>query len=156
MTSPHAHIPMAATDRHDELRRALERSGWRYTRQRAAVYNHLCAAFTHPTAEQVFSSVRSEIHNISLATVYKALEALVDAGVATRLGAGNGPARYDGRAEAHYHFRCEQTGEIVYLPLAYDANLLEKLGPQVLETLQKYGFDVVSHRLELVGRLRPS
>jgi Fe2+ or Zn2+ uptake regulation protein len=140
---------------HEELRRLLEEAGWRCTRQRVAVYEHLCAAATHPTAEQVFSSVRTEISNISLATVYKALEALVDVGMASRLGDGSGPARYDGRSEAHYHFRCERTGDIIDLPLAYDPHLLDKLGPQVQETLKEYGFEVVAHRLELVGRLRP-
>lgn len=140
---------------HDDLRRSLEQAGWRCTRRRTAVYNHLCAAATHPTAEQVFSSVRQQIPNISLATVYKALEALVDAGVATRLGDGTGPARYDGRAEAHYHFRCDRTGEIIDLPLDYDPHLLDKLGAHVNETLRAHGFEVVGHRLELVGRLLP-
>lgn len=138
-----------------ELRRALERAGWRFTRQRAAVYEHLCAADIHPTAEQVFLSVRGQLPNISLATVYKALDALVDAGVATRLGNGNGPARYDGRGEAHYHFRCERTGEIVDLPLEYDPTLLDKLGPAVQQTLREHGFEIVGHRLELIGRRLP-
>jgi Fe2+ or Zn2+ uptake regulation protein len=154
MTS-HPDDPTPGPAGHEPLRRALEEAGWRYTRQRAAVYDHLCAAASHPTAEQLFSRVREEIPNISLATVYKALEALVDAGVATRLGDGSGPARYDGRGEAHYHFRCERTGEIIDLPLAYDPHLLEKLGPHVLETLRQSGFEVIGHRLELVGRLRP-
>jgi Fe2+ or Zn2+ uptake regulation protein len=155
MMSPHSSEPTPGPTGRDELRLALERAGWRYTRQRAAVYDHLCAASTHPTAEQVFSAVRIQIPNISLATVYKALDALVDSGVATRLGDGTGPARYDGRGEAHYHFRCERTGEIIDLPLPYDPHLLEKLGPHVLETLRENGFEVVAHRLELVGRLRP-
>jgi Fe2+ or Zn2+ uptake regulation protein len=139
----------------DVLRRSLEEAGWRYTRQRKAVYDHLCAATSHPTAEQVFSSVRVEIPNISLATVYKALEALVDAGVASRLADGTGPARYDGRGEAHYHFRCEQSGEIIDLPLEYDPHLLEKLGPNVAAKLRECGFEVFAHRLEFVGRLHP-
>jgi Fur family transcriptional regulator, peroxide stress response regulator len=151
----HAHETLSGLAGHDDLRRALEQAGWRCTRQRAAVYQHLCAAETHPTAEQVFSSVRGQISNISLATVYKALEALVDAGMAARLGDGSGPARYDGRSEAHYHFRCERTGEIIDLPLEYDPRLLDKLGPHVRETLREYGFEVVGHRLELVGRRLP-
>jgi Fe2+ or Zn2+ uptake regulation protein len=154
MTSPGSPQPTPGPSGPHDLRRALEQSGWRYTRQRAAVYEHLCTAATHPTAEQVFSSVRGEIPNISLATVYKALEALVDAGVATRIGDGNGPARYDGRGEAHYHFRCERTGEIIDLPLPYDPHLLDKLGPDLLETLRQSGFEVLGHRLELVGRRR--
>jgi Fe2+ or Zn2+ uptake regulation protein len=155
MMLPENSESMPGTAGLNELRLALEHAGWRFTRQRAAVYQYLCAATSHPTAEEIFSSVREEIPKISLATVYKALEALVDAGVATRLGDASGPARYDGRGEAHYHFRCERTGEIIDLPLDYDPHLLEKLGPQVVEKLRESGFEVVAHRLELIGRLRP-
>jgi Fe2+ or Zn2+ uptake regulation protein len=155
MSSPHdASLSPGPAGRHD-LRRALEEAGWRCTRQRIAVYDHLCAAHTHPTAEQVFSAVRAQIPNISLATVYKALDALVAAGVATRLGNGTGPARYDGRGEAHYHFRCERTGEIIDLPLDYDPQLLDKIGPGIRDALREHGFEVVGHRLELIGRRLP-
>src|SRR4051794_32286316 len=84
------------------LRRALEQAGWRCTRQRVAVYSFLAAADCHPTAEQVFTAVRGSIPHISLATVYKALEALVDAGLAARIAHESGAARYDARSESHY------------------------------------------------------
>src|SRR6266851_4888143 len=89
--------PLDAT----ELRLALERGGWRFTRQRAAVYAYLSAVQNHPTAEQVFAAVRRDIPHISLATVYKALDALVDAHVAARITDDAGVAHYDGRSEAH-------------------------------------------------------
>ena len=95
-----------------ELRQALERAGWRFTRQRAAVHAYLRSVETHPTAEQVFVAVRRHLPNISLATVYKALEALVDARLAARVADETGPVRYDGRSEAHYHLRCERTGQV--------------------------------------------
>src|SRR5438067_3811405 len=96
----------------DELRQALEQAGRRYTRQRAAVFACLRAVQSHPTAEQVFASVRETMPHISLATVYKALDALVAAGVAARLASEDGVARYDGRSDAHYHLRCLQTGQV--------------------------------------------
>ena len=46
-----------ATHESAELRQALEKAGWRFTRQRAAVYSYLCAVATHPTAEQVYLAV---------------------------------------------------------------------------------------------------
>jgi Fur family peroxide stress response transcriptional regulator len=138
----------------DALRRALEAGGWRFTRQRAAVYACLCSLGTHPTAEQVFAGVRQAIPNVSLATVYKALEALVGAHVAARIADDAGVARYDGRGEAHYHLRCETTGEIHDLPLAYDPHLVDKLDPGLVETLRKQGFEIRGHRLELVGSFR--
>ncbi len=104
----------------------------------------------HPTAEQVFAAVRREIPHISLGTVYKALEALVAAGVASRLDSAAGPARY-----AHYHYRCDRTGEVCDLPLSYDPQLLEKIAPSLIDELRGRGFVVTGHRLELVGHFVP-
>jgi Fe2+ or Zn2+ uptake regulation protein len=135
------------------LRSALERAGWRYTRQRAEVFAHLRASTSHPTAEQVFVAVRRVIPNISLATVYKALEALVDAGLATRLADdAGGPVRYDGRGEAHYHLRCQRTGEVRDLPLPYAPDLLDRLAPELVQRLREQGFEVRGHRLEVLGQ----
>src|ERR1700758_1682554 len=120
----------------EELRRALEQAGWRLTRQRAAVFAILRGVDSHPTAEQVFAAVRQQLPNISLATVYKALEALVDAGLAARLADNNGGSvRYDGRPEAHYHLRCERTGQVRDLPLAYDPRLLARIAPGLVASL---------------------
>jgi len=134
-------------------RRALEAAGWRTTRQREAVYAHLRASTSHPTAEQVFAAVRAGIPNISLATVYKALEALVDAGLAQRLADdGGGPVRYDGRPEAHYHLRCRETGEVRDLELPYDEGLLGRLAPGLAADLLRQGLEVTGHRLEVLVR----
>jgi Fur family transcriptional regulator, peroxide stress response regulator len=135
-----------------DLRQSLEKAGWRYTRQRSGVFTYLQAATSHPTAEQVFAAVRTEMPRISLATVYKALEALVDAGLAARIAHDSGAARYDARSEAHYHLRCEQTGEVRDLSLDYDPHLIEKIAPQLVEALRTEGFEVTGHRLELIGR----
>jgi Fe2+ or Zn2+ uptake regulation protein len=87
--------------------------------------------------------------------VYKALEALVDTGLAARITNGGGAARYDARSEAHYHLRCERTGEVRDLPLPYDPHLIDKLAPELAELLRQQGFEVTGHRLELVGHFKP-
>jgi Fe2+ or Zn2+ uptake regulation protein len=138
-----------------ELRPALEKAGWRYTRQRAAVYSYLRSVESHPTAEQVYSAVRSKLPNISLATVYKALEALVDVQLAAKLADADGPSRYDCRSDAHYHLRCMETGQVRDLPLPYDPELPLKLDPHLLEELSRQGFTVTGHRLELLGHYEP-
>jgi Fur family transcriptional regulator, peroxide stress response regulator len=135
-----------------ELRQALEQAGWRFTRQRAAVFAFLRRVQSHPTAEQVFSAVRLDLPHVSLATVYKALDALVDAGLARRIAGSPGPARYDARADVHYHLRCERTGEVRDLPLPYDPHLLDRLGPDLADWLHAQGFELTGHRLELIGR----
>jgi Fur family peroxide stress response transcriptional regulator len=133
------------------FRRALAAAGWRFTRQRQAVFEYLRSSMDHATAEQVYENVRCRIPNISLATVYKALEALVDARLASKLPDASGPARYDCRSEAHYHFRCLKTGKLCDLPTPFDNHLLDKLDPNLVGCLARQGFEVTGHRLELLG-----
>lgn len=125
-------------------RKALEAAGHRYTAQRAAVYDALYASCDHPTADELFTSVRGRIPDISLATVYKALEAFVTSGIASKLTMGDGPARYDGRMDAHDHIRCQTCGRV--------ADLDSSAPPGWLETVSKRtDFVVIGYRLELVG-----
>lgn len=152
MNQPHSENDKPATAA--ELRQALERSGWRFTRQRAAVYDHLCAVQSHPTAEEVYLAVRRQIPKISLATVYKALEALVDVKLAAKLANTDGPARYDCRNDAHYHLRCLKTGQIRDLEMPFDQHLLDKLDPHLVESLRQRGFEVTDYRLELLGHFQ--
>jgi Fur family transcriptional regulator, peroxide stress response regulator len=135
------------------LRAIIENAGLRCTPQRLAVYQQLCESDEHPSAEIVFHAVRAQIPRISLATVYKALEALVAVGVATKLSAGIGGtrARYDARRDDHYHFRCLRSGTVHDLPTQFDPDLIAKLDPQLQDDLCRQGFRVTGYRLELVG-----
>jgi len=134
-----------------ELRRALDEAGLRLTRQRAAVFGYLRSVDSHPTAEDVYAAVRQSIPHISLATVYKALEALVESHLAAKLAYADGPARYDCRCDAHYHIRCLKTGQVRDLETSFDSQLLDKLDPSLVESLRKQGFEVTDYRLELLG-----
>jgi Fur family transcriptional regulator, peroxide stress response regulator len=126
------------------LRGALEANGHRFTEQRAAVYRYLLTTHTHPSADEVFTAVRAEISDISLATVYKSLETLVGCGLALKLTYGDGSARYDGRTDPHHHARCLGCGTV--------ADLSGRLEPDALEGLENVpGFAVEGYRLELVG-----
>lgn len=151
MEVPQSPLPHTA----NELRGALRAAGCRYTAQRAAVWRFLESTKEHPTAEQVYLAVRSQIPQISLATVYKALEALVAARLATKLTNGDGSARYDCRGDDHYHLRDMETGQL-YLPAEFDPQLLEKLQPNLIEELAEKGFHVTGYRLEVVGRFQPA
>jgi Fur family peroxide stress response transcriptional regulator len=125
----------------------------RCTPQRVAVYGYLTQSTDHPTAEDVFQAVRSRIPRISLATVYKALEALVAIGVAAKLTGDTGStrARYDARRDLHYHFRCLRSGTVHDLPTRFDPDLITKLDPLLHADLNRQGFHVTGYRLELIG-----
>jgi Fur family peroxide stress response transcriptional regulator len=126
------------------LRQALEANGQRFTEQRAAVYRFLRRTRAHPSADDVFTSVRDVIPDISLATVYKSLETLVSCGLAAKLTYGDGSARYDGRTDPHPHARCLSCGSVRDLPGHLDARSLSGLGDLP-------GFAVEGYRVEVVG-----
>ncbi|MFV1987910.1 MAG: Fur family transcriptional regulator [Gemmatimonadota bacterium] len=126
------------------LRQALESRGHRFTVQRAAVYEVLSGTSMHPTADDVFTSVRGDVPDISLATVYKALEAFVSCGVARKLSLGAGPARYDSRTDDHEHIRCLSCGQVQDIEGVGPAGWMEGLA-------ERTRYDVVGYRLELEG-----
>lgn len=131
------------------LRRALEENGQRFTEQRAAVFRFLSGTDTHPTADEVFLAVRSEVPGISLATVYKSLETLVGCGLARKLAYGDGSARYDGRTDPHHHARCLSCGRVFDVPGSLEEDELEELRSGVGK------FQITGYRLEFTGYCPP-
>lgn len=127
------------------LRRALRENGHRYTDQRAAVFRLVARSKVHPTAEDVFLSVRTEVPGISLATVYKNLETLVNCGLAKKLNPADGSARFCGRTDPHHHARCLACGGVTDIP--------GELGGSEIAALrvQASGFHLVGYELELTG-----
>jgi Fur family peroxide stress response transcriptional regulator len=84
----------------------LHQAGYRVTKQRATVYNYLLSTGSHPTAEAIYVAVRHEMPHISLATVYKAVDSLIDVGLVSRIQRGSSSARYDADVKDHAHCRC--------------------------------------------------
>jgi Fe2+ or Zn2+ uptake regulation protein len=116
------------------------------------VYAYLEQAHHHPTAIEVYEAVRRRLRRISLATVYNALEALVESRLANKLSSGAGSARYDCGGEDHYHLVDVATGEVRDLPLQFDSKLLHKLDRSLIDQLAREGFHVTGYRLEVLGQ----
>ena len=89
----------------------------KYSRQRESIKEYLNSSCEHPTADTVYMSVRQEYPNISLGTVYRNLNLLADLGEAIKITTPNGGVHFDGRTEPHYHFHCNQCGNVIDLNL---------------------------------------
>ncbi len=126
------------------LQTRFERHGLRRTNQRAAIYRFLRGSAEHPTAEQVYSAVRAEIANISLATVYKALETLVTCGLVSKLAYGDEAARYDARTDDHCHTRCLACGSVHDVAGLLPATLLAGISATM-------DFHAQGCRVEIIG-----
>jgi len=89
-----------------------EISGLRMTRQRQEVYRTLMQQRNHPTANDVFMRVKDRLPNISLATVYNCLEALVQHGIIRQVNFERESSRYCPNLSEHGHFHDATTGVI--------------------------------------------
>ena len=88
----------------------------RHSNQRDAVLKDLQARYDHPTAEEVYLSVKKEIPSISLATVYRNLKLLESEGLIFKITTGDSD-RFDGHTHNHYHFTCNDCMRVLDLEI---------------------------------------
>ncbi len=140
---------MSTTLNSDALSRRLADSGLRSTPQREVVYNILLDKRDHPTADEVFARVKSELPTISLATVYNCLETLVQCDLVRSVNFERGPTRYCPNLRPHAHFHDEQTGKTHDIDLP--AELIEKVN-----SVLPQGYDAKSVEIIFRGKATES
>jgi Fur family transcriptional regulator, ferric uptake regulator len=119
--------------------------GLKMTDQRRVISRVLSAATDHPDVEQVYRRAADIDSKISIATVYRTVRLLEDAGVIERLDFGDGRARFEEtREEHHHHLINVQTGEVI----EFNSDELEAVKQRIAREL---GFELLGHRLELYG-----
>ncbi len=91
--------------------RTLADSGLRNTPQREVIYSILLNERNHPTADEVFARVKSQLPSISLATVYNCLETLVQFKLVKAVNFERESTRYCPNLQPHAHFHDDQTGD---------------------------------------------
>lgn len=89
----------------------------KYSRQRESIKAYLMARQDHPTADAVYTAIREEFPNISLGTVYRNLNLLVELGEAQKLNCGDGKDHFDADVSPHYHFICQHCSAVTDLML---------------------------------------
>ena len=94
------------------LTERLTTSGFRFTPQREHVYAVLLQKRDHPTAEEVFIRAKRAMPDISMATVYNSLDALVQCGVARQVTVERGAARFCPNMQEHSHFYCDSCASV--------------------------------------------
>jgi Fur family peroxide stress response transcriptional regulator len=133
----------------DALAQRLADSGLRSTPQREVVYEVLLKKRDHPTADEVFARVKSEMPNISLATVYNCLDFLVQRGLVRQVNFERGATRYCPNLHPHAHFYDERAGT------AHDIDLPPSLIDQVSAILPP-GYEAKSVEIIFRGSAKPN
>ena len=83
------------------------------TVQRVDILRAVLERDDHPTADQVYESVKERIPGLSRTTVYRVLEKLVEWGVLRRLHHPGASVRFDGRVHRHHHLVCRVCGCVI-------------------------------------------
>lgn len=133
------------TTRDDEPAAELAARGLRATRQRIALLRAVRQARGHPTAAELHRQLRKQQPNLSLKTVYEALDSLVNVGLAACVTDAGAPYRYEGNSKPHYHAQCRGCGSLVDVPARADGHIRGR-------TPLPEGFDVDEIRVTLLGR----
>lgn len=115
--------------------------------QRVAVAKYVLRTDEHPSADQVWHSVRRGFPMVSRATVYNTLNLFVEKGLLREFILAEGRVVYDPKTERHHHFIDETTGSIHDVP--WDAIRVSDV-----EALE--GFGVRDYQVVMRGQKLPS
>lgn len=83
------------------------------TPQRIAIFRAIIQSSKHPTADEIFQTVREEFPNISYDTVNRTLLTFTQIGIADIVESYGGARRFDSNLEIHHHLHCIQCGKII-------------------------------------------
>lgn len=120
----------------------------RRTRQRAALESVLAGLPGFSTAQEIHDHMVASGHAVALATVYRSLQAMAEAGEVDVIRTPDGAAAYRGCGQAshhHHHLICRVCGRTVEVEFGH----LEEI---VAAVAAQHGFTEVDHEVELFGR----
>tara|TARA_B100000579_G_scaffold117713_1_gene94610 strand:- start:320 stop:730 length:411 start_codon:yes stop_codon:yes gene_type:complete len=119
--------------------------GVKLTDQRKIIAKVMSESNDHPNVDELYKRVAKFDPKISIATVYRTVKLFEESGILTKHDFKGGKARYEELSEQHHdHLIDIKTGEII----EFVDDDIEKLQKKVAD---KYGYNLVDHKLELYG-----
>jgi Fur family peroxide stress response transcriptional regulator len=110
----------------NHLTERLGTGGLRLTPQRQQVYDVLIQKRDHPTAEEVFIRAKQAMPDISMATVYNCLDALVQCGLVRQVQLERGATRFCPNMEEHCHYYCDECGTVFDVALTGNSTVVPR------------------------------
>jgi Fe2+ or Zn2+ uptake regulation protein len=124
----------------------FQTTGRRMTSQRRLLLEVLTECDDHLDAEGIYAQAKERDPNISLATVYRTLKVLKEAGIIQErmLDREAQKHHYEMAAKAHYHFTCLECGRVI----EFVSPLIEQASYELAQELK---LEVVHTRVHLDG-----
>ena len=120
----------------------------RMTSQREIILKELQDSHQHLTADELYERVKKIMPRISLATVYRNLETLSEAGIIGKLEISGRQKRFDSDVHPHDHIYCLECHRVDNID--FDRNLVN---PSAV-TSDK-GYRITGYRVEFKGICAP-
>lgn len=125
------------------LEQLCQAQGVRLNNKRRVIVDVIESAGGHPCVEDLYNRVIARDSKISMATVYRTVNILTDAGLLQRLELGDGKTRFEeAGGEHHEHLVDVQSGQVV----EFREPQIEAL---VRSAAERLGYHLVGYRLEL-------
>lgn len=120
-------VNVSDEERYKKEKEILKEHGIRVSHQRLMVLDYLINNMDHPTADDIYKSLKSKDPILSQATVYNTLNLFVDNHIVSELDFNESRKRYDFYNKQHSHFICEDCGDILDLDVDIENLKLEGL-----------------------------
>ena len=86
-----------------KIKQVLQKEGFRFTRQREAVWNELEKSNDHYDADKIYDNIKAKNISVSRATVYRTLDVLTKNKFIRKLDVGDGRIRYEAKSSKDHH-----------------------------------------------------
>ncbi len=130
------------------FREKLQEKGLKVTPQRVAIYDAIVKLNNHPTAENVIEYIKANHPNISVGTVYKVLDSLVENNLLKKVKTEKDIMRYDAVLSNHHHLYCAETDRIE----DYEDEKLNAIINDYFNANQIKNFKVQDIKLQITGK----
>lgn len=128
------------------FRQYLKKKGMLRSKQREKILDIFLKTEEHPTIDDLYNLVKKEDPKIGLATVYRTMEVIYDAGLARKVGFGDGIKHYEHKYkhQHHYHLICLKCGKVIEVT----SSKLEEIQKQLAK---KHDFTITRATMRLFG-----
>ncbi len=116
----------------------------KYSRQREVILEEVKFRYDHPTADMIYHSVLEKIPNISLGTVYRNLNQLVEHGLIRKILIPDDSDRFDFNLKNHQHLYCTCCKQVFDI----ESNVLKGID-KVIE--KETNYIILSHEIVFTG-----
>lgn len=132
----------------DKILDKLKSEGLKITPQRVIILKALHSLNNHPTVQQIIDTVHKKNPNISVGTIYKTLDTLVEKGVIAKFANTDDVTRYDIIIEDHHHIYTSNNNKIE----DYVNTDLDRLLKEFFKNNSIPNLEIESIKVNIIGR----